>query len=431
MNDKRQSQEIEPGLLEQINLLEKTPDRDPELAIRTRDQFISEVDNLSLGGSVSPLAWLLGALGLTTLNNNQRSVGKVKFSYTAIAAILLVVVILFGGASATAYASQSALPGDALYPVKTGLEQTQITLANNAYNQAMLNLGFAQRRLDEIKELLAQGRTNDVEFASSEFEHYIQEAMKLSQIVQASDSERGAELSKLVSQALLDYAGALKSVLITAPEAVKPVVEKALLASQDGAGDEVEVYGVVVSITDAEVEIDGVIYSITNLTEFKDIIQPGDMVKIHVIKTQDGVMVVREIELTLNADDNSNTSGDDNSNESSAENSNDNLNDNESEDNENESEDNLNDNNSDDDRNENESENSGNDNDSGEDSSKSGSDDNSNDDSSNNSNSGSGSSNENDDDSSNENDSDDDHQNSNDSDDNSNDSDDDDKSGDD
>ena len=414
MNDKRKSQEIDPGLLEKINLLENTPDRDPELAIRTRDKYLSEVDNLSLGSPVSPLAWLLGTLGLAPINNNQRSIGKVKFTYTAIAAILLVVVILFGGASATAYASQSALPGDALYRVKTGLEQTQITLANDAYNQAKLNLEFAQRRLDEIKELLAQGRTNDVEFASSEFEHYIQEAMKLSQIVQASDSERSAELSKLVSQALLDYASALKSVLLTAPEAVRPVVERALLASQDGAGEEVEVYGVVVTITETEVEIDGEIYSITNLTEFKDIVQPGDMVKIHVIKTQDGIMVVREIELTLNADDNSNISGDDNSNESIAENSNDsgfddNLNENESEDNENESEDNLNDNGSDDDRNENEMDNSGNDNGSDDDSSNNGSDDDSDDDSSKNSNS--------DDDSSNKNDSDDDHENSNDSDD--------------
>jgi len=298
--------------------------------------------------------------------------------------ILIVVVIIFGGASATAYAAQSALPGDALYPVKTSLEQTQISLANDAYNQAQLNLEFAQRRLNEIKELLSQGRTNDIDFASSEFEFYIQEAMIASQLVQSTDPERGAELNSLVSLALLDYASALRTVLIDAPDSVKPVVERALLASQDAAGDEVEIYGVVASISETELEVDGVVYSITGLTEFKDSIQSGDTVKIHVIKTQDGMMVVREIEISSAMDDNSNDSFDDNENESGF-----NSNDNSSHDdfNENDSDDDMNDNSSMDNSNESFDDNSNddsdddiNDNDSDDSSSKSGSSSNNNDD---------------------------------------------------
>jgi hypothetical protein len=335
------------------------------------------------------------------MDNTQLSIGKRKFAFSTIAAILFVVVVLFGGASATAYASQSALPGDALYPLKTSLEQTQITLANDAYNQAQLHLEFAQRRLNEIKELLSQGRTNDVEFASSEFEHYIQEAMKASQIVQAADPQRGFELNKLVSQALLDYASALKSVLVSAPEAVKPVVEKALLASQDGAGEEVEIFGVVASITDIDIEVEGVIYSITGLTEFEDFIQPGDMVKLHVIVTRDGVMVVREIELSGATEDHSNQSGDDNSSESFDGNENEN----ESDDgmNDNNSDDNSNDNESEDDLNGNESNENGDDNgtESDDDSNENDSDEDHNED---NDNSGSGSSNENNEDNSNEDD---------------------------
>lgn len=400
-NNQKNQQDIDPGVLKKISLLEKTPERDPELAARSRGKFLSEVENLPLTGSTSALGWLLGLFTTNFMDNTQLSIGKRKFAFSTIAAILFVVVVLFGGASATAYASQSALPGDALYPLKTSLEQTQITLANDAYNQAQLHLEFAQRRLNEIKELLSQGRTNDIEFASSQFEHYIQEAMKASQIVQAADPQRGFELNKLVSQALLDYASALKSVLVSAPEAVKPVVEKALLASQDGAGEEVEIFGVVASITDTDIEIEGVIYSITGLTEFEDFIQPGDMVKLHVIVTRDGVMVVREIELSGATEDHSNQSGDDNSSESFDGNENEN----ESDDgmNDNNSDDNSNDNESEDDLNGNESNENGDDNgtESDDDSNENDSDEDHNED---NDNSGSGSSNENNEDNSNEDD---------------------------
>jgi hypothetical protein len=398
MNNKRQPQEIDAALLEKISLLEKTPERDAEMAAQTRGKFLAEVDNLPLPGSASSMGWLLGLFGFNQPSSAAMSIGKRKFAFSTIAAALFVIVVLFGGATATAYASQTALPGDALYPVKTSLEQTRISLAYDAYNQAQLHLQFAQRRLNEIKELLAQGRTNDIEFASSEFEHYVQEAMKAAQIVMAADSERGAELNKLVSQALLDYASALKSVLMAAPEAVKPVVEKAMLVSQDGAGDEVEVFGFVDSISETELEIDGVIYSITDLTEFEDFIQPGDFVKLHVIKTQDGAMIIREIELSGASQDNSNESGEENSNDSPA------GNENENED-ENESDDDTNDNGSHEDSNENELNENGsdNENESDDDSNEDDSNDNHNEDDSEDNHNGGGSSNEDNEDNSNEN----------------------------
>lgn len=420
MNDKNNPQDIDPGLLDKISMLEKTPERDPELAAQSRKKFVVEVESIPLADSKSTVGWLLGLLKSNNKEGFTMNTGRKKFALSTVAAILLVVVVLFGGASATAYASQSALPGDALYPVKTSLELTQISLANDAYNRAQLHLEFAQRRLNEIEELLSQGRTNDVEFASSEFEHYIQAAMQASQIVLAADPDRGAELNKLVSQALLDYASALKSVLMNAPAVVKPVVEKALLASQDGAGDEVEIYGVVATISDTEIKIEGVIYSITELTEFEDFIQVGDMVKLHVIVIHDGIMVIREIELSGASEDNSNLSGDDDNHESSSGNENENesdddLNENESGDhsNENESEDDLNDNESDDDLNKNDNENESDD-----DSNENESDENSNENDSDDSSGSGDSSNENDDGHSNDNSGDD---NSNESEDNEND----------
>jgi hypothetical protein len=385
MNNQNDEPRIDPTLIKKIELLDPTPERDPKLAAQSRDKFLNELESLPLTDSVSALGWLTGLLKSNTKAGNTMSIGKRKFAFSTIAAVLFVFVVLFGGASATAYASQSALPGDALYPVKSSLEHTQISLANDAYNRAQLHLEFAQHRLNEITELLSQGRTHDVEFASSEFEHHIQEAMQSAQIVLAADPERGAELNKLVSQSLLDYASALKFVLLNVPDVVKPAVEKALLISQDGAGEKVEVIGIVASISDTELEIDGVIYSITDLTEFDDFIQAGDSVKLHVILTADGFMVVREIELSGLFEGNSNTAEDENSNDSLDGNDNENdsgdeLNENETDDhsnendqNDNEANENSSGNGTDDSINENESDDSLNDNESNDNDSNSGS----------------------------------------------------------
>ena len=360
--NKNIEQPIDPKLIEKIELMRPTPERDPELVAKGRERFLAEMGGIPAASSSGWLASLINFGGSGMGGRNR------KFAFSTILALIVVAVMLFGGASATAYASQSALPGDALYPIKTGLELTQISLTNDAYLEAQLHLEFARRRLTEITELLLQGRTSDVEFASNEFEYYIQQAMKATQTVLAADPERGAELSNLVSQALLEYAVALKSVLLDVPEAVKPAVEKALLISEDGVGDEIEIFGIVVSISDTEVEIDGDVYLINDLTEIKDLIEIGNVVKIHAILTADGSLIAREIELASDFDDDDDEEfGDDNANSndglpSDNDNDNENMNDNESE--EDESDDNMNDNESDENENDNESDEDMNENDS-------------------------------------------------------------------
>jgi len=383
-NNEKQDQSIDPILIEKLKLLGVTPERNPDLVAQGRNRYLAELGGLPVANSPVSRGWL-ASLFRSRQRTNSVQIFSRSFALSTILLIILVGIMLFGGASATAFASQSSLPGDALYPVKMGLEQTRISLANDAYAQAKLHLQFAQRRLDEIKELLMQGRTSDVEFASNEFEFFIQKAMEATNTVMAADPERGVELSNLVSKALLDYAIALKAVLLEAPDPVKPVVEKALLVSQDGLGDEVEIFGVVESISDMEIWIDGQIYLINDLTEFNGVIAEGDSVKIHAILTPEGNMIVREIELAGSIDDNPDLGpglGDDNGNSNASSpvengnlNANDDGNENYSQDNESEFEDNengndsngnVNDNESKDDKEENKSEDNQNENKSGE-----------------------------------------------------------------
>jgi len=300
-------QPVDPKLIEKIELMRSTPERDPQSVTHGRGRFLAELDGIPVNGSRSPLAWLSGLINLNLKRGPESpmSTKSQKFAFSTLIAIIIVVVMLFGGASATAYASQSALPGDALYPLKTSLEQTQAALARDAYSQAQIYMQFAQKRLDEIGDLIQEGRYSDVKIASGEFEYQIQQAIVALQTVMEGDPERGAVLSQEISKALLDYALTLKTVLVNIPDPVKPSVEKALLVSESEAGEGLEFMGVVLTITDSSLEIVDYQYTIviSELTEIEGVINSGDTVKVHLIVTADGTRIAREIELASSLDE--------------------------------------------------------------------------------------------------------------------------------
>lgn len=72
-------------------------------------------------------------------------------------------VVLVGGSTGLAAAAQSSLPGDALYPIKRGLEQIDESLSTNDAAQGRDLLGQAETRLDELADLVGgEGATSEV-----------------------------------------------------------------------------------------------------------------------------------------------------------------------------------------------------------------------------------------------------------------------------
>src|SRR5690606_26195579 len=71
---------------------------------------------------------------------------NLRAAYTGAFALLLIIAT---GAQAT-FASERALPGDVLYPVKVGVsEPLALALAGSAERKADLAAAFATRRIDE------------------------------------------------------------------------------------------------------------------------------------------------------------------------------------------------------------------------------------------------------------------------------------------
>ena len=66
-------------------------------------------------------------------------------------------LVLVGGTTGVAAASQQALPGDVLYPVKRAMESAELQLAGTAFAHGSELLEQATTRLDEVGGLVARG----------------------------------------------------------------------------------------------------------------------------------------------------------------------------------------------------------------------------------------------------------------------------------
>ena len=74
-----------------------------------------------------------------------------------IATIMIILGLLLGGTTATAYAAQDALPTETLYPVKVFTEDIQADLTSNPELKLELALQFAETRINEITQLQEAG----------------------------------------------------------------------------------------------------------------------------------------------------------------------------------------------------------------------------------------------------------------------------------
>lgn len=151
-----------------------------------------------------------------------------RSSLKTVSILLVVAALLFGGIGITGVAAQSSLPGDTLYPVKTGFEETRLTLTHDAKSRAELQLNFAEQRLEEIGKLVNEGRLNEVDQVVLAFEAAINSAIMEAESLASVDPSVSAELSREITSALTEYTQKLVSLLSKTPDDVKSEVERAL-----------------------------------------------------------------------------------------------------------------------------------------------------------------------------------------------------------
>lgn len=134
------------------------------------------------------------------------------FAHRPIAAALVLVLIFGSGVS---YAAENALPGDALYSVKTYVnEPARLALASGAEAKAEIQIEFAERRIEEATVLAAEGRLDEDtegELAAA-FESHAAAAAEHMTAADEDDSSTSVELASRFETRLVAHENILAEV---------------------------------------------------------------------------------------------------------------------------------------------------------------------------------------------------------------------------
>lgn len=144
---------------------------------------------------------------------------------------LMIAIVMLASGVGVAGASASALPGDSLYPVKLGIEETRLALTQDPALDAELLLQFADRRLEELIALTETSREGDIELALAGYEERIGQLLDL--VDEGEIDDEGGTLSTVRFE-LDHHQEVLQAILDNAPESAHKGLENALERSRHG-----------------------------------------------------------------------------------------------------------------------------------------------------------------------------------------------------
>ena len=142
---------LDPDLIATINrmtALDEVPEREPARIEAGRNAFLTEARNIqpAVSPGVKPRH-----MGWTNILKKERS------PMFTLARIILIAAFALGGTGVTAYAAQESLPDQALYPVKTWIEDLRLGLTKDPQADFDLLFGYVEERIAEIEALVEGG----------------------------------------------------------------------------------------------------------------------------------------------------------------------------------------------------------------------------------------------------------------------------------
>jgi hypothetical protein len=164
--------DTEKRIQKALNVLGHVPERQADAATRGREIFLKQAAALRTSGNASHQKGNIPGL----VNVTRKQPGLV---FKGVMAIVVALVILFGGTGLTVYASQSSLPHQSLYRLKLISEDIIISLAGSPQIQIAHSLNFADRRLEEISALMNRRETIP-EFVADRIQNELNLAITLS-----------------------------------------------------------------------------------------------------------------------------------------------------------------------------------------------------------------------------------------------------------
>lgn len=225
--------DMDPQLQKMLRAYASIPERDPIAAQRTRTKFLTELNKSFADSSVhsSTTGWtassIMGLGGISWLRASVIPLIRGRALYYTLITLVMCGVFLFSGVGISVYAASLSLPGDALYPLKAGMETVQSKLTVNPEARARLYLSFAGRRLDEIQSLIGAGRYEYVASGANHFENDIQMALIAAESISDDDPTATALYVEIIS-ILQNYNATLIQMLIVLPPDLQPAIVHAI-----------------------------------------------------------------------------------------------------------------------------------------------------------------------------------------------------------
>jgi len=218
-------------LYELVGQLRETPQvvARPEFVAELREQLVDEARSAARTGKGADVAARL------TLARSTRERRRERRLAAAVGGLALV-----GASTGMAVASQSALPGDPLYPLKRAIEnaQTGVQTADDAKGKTLLD--NAAGRLDEVDELTR--KSDDADAIAATLDTFTSQASEASELLitdyeQNGDKESVEELRNFTADSMDTLTGLqeavpadARSALITAARTLTQIDRRALLA---------------------------------------------------------------------------------------------------------------------------------------------------------------------------------------------------------
>lgn len=178
-----------------LESLRDVPQPSAEKQARAKTAFLAQAREL---GRESPVS--IGAVIRHTIWKTRNTLFQRRFSMTTvISALVLATLITTGG---VVYASDDAVPGDALYGVDRAVEALRLRFAPDAERLVALRLRLATERLREAEELSAEGETDHLEEALDDYGETIS---GVAQTVGTTEGLNQEGLDDLLAATLADH----------------------------------------------------------------------------------------------------------------------------------------------------------------------------------------------------------------------------------
>jgi len=147
-------------------------------------------------------------------------------------AVIVAVVLAFSALGGTAYAAQDSLPGDALYPVKLGVERITMMFRGDDVVRAERTLNFADKRVREMVTLMEKERPQDLNLTVEKYCYALNMSLAGMEEVVGKGGPHAGDIAALVADTMAQHLSVLNGLYDIVPDEAKPAIQRAMEEAQ-------------------------------------------------------------------------------------------------------------------------------------------------------------------------------------------------------